>query len=67
MGIDVGTGGSRRFIFDIDGRKISTSYEEWRYVYPPDIPYGVEFDPETLGIEMFVYPWTEREPATCLF
>ncbi len=48
MGIDVGTGGGRCFIFDLKGKEVASTYREWAYIYPPDIPFAVEFDPNEM-------------------
>jgi autoinducer 2 (AI-2) kinase len=48
MGIDVGTGGGRCFIFDLDGKEIASTYKEWTYIFPSNIPYAVEFDPDEM-------------------
>lgn len=48
MGIDVGTGGGRCFIFDLEGNEIGSTYKEWTYIFPSDIPYAVEFDPNEM-------------------
>jgi autoinducer 2 (AI-2) kinase len=48
MGIDIGTGGGRCFIFDLEGSEVASTYKEWTYIYPPDIPFAVEFDPNEM-------------------
>ena len=48
MGIDVGTGGGRCFIFDSDGKEIASTYKEWTYIFPTNVPYAVEFDPDDM-------------------
>jgi len=47
MGIDIGTGGGRCFIFDLNGKEVASAYREWAYLYP-NIPYAVEFDPKEM-------------------
>ncbi|MEM3713751.1 MAG: FGGY family carbohydrate kinase [Nitrososphaeria archaeon] len=48
MGIDIGTGGGRCFIFNLSGEEVASTYKEWTYIFPPNIPYAVEFDPNEM-------------------
>jgi len=43
--IDAGTGGGRCLIFDDMGNLLTVSYEEWNFNTPPEIPMGMEFNP----------------------
>lgn len=43
---DAGSGGMRCLIVDTQGRQLSFSYREGRFVRPQDVPTGLEFDPE---------------------
>ena len=38
MALDAGIGGGRCLITDIQGNVVATTYEEWHFHYPPDIP-----------------------------
>ncbi len=45
---DAGSGGTRCLIVDTQGRQVSLTYGEGRFVRPQDVPTGLEFDPEEM-------------------
>lgn len=44
MALDVGTGGGRCFICDIDGRQVAMTHKTWPYIRPKEYPGALEFD-----------------------
>jgi autoinducer 2 (AI-2) kinase len=45
---DAGSGGARCLVVDTEGRQVSLSYREGRFVRPEDVPTGLEFDAEEM-------------------
>ena len=53
LSIDQGTTGSRAFIFDAQGRVVSSAYQEFKQYYPK--PGWVEHDAKRFGIGRCCY------------
>ena len=71
LGLDIGTTGTKAIVFDEDGKKLASSYEEYSNIFPR--PGWVEFDVDLMWKKIFDvieaannHPDVVNDPVTAL-